>query len=536
MNFAWLLPLLASLPLSLTLCAAAIAQAPIAGQTTQAQLSSAENENKLVENNKKEPGAKKDQESMPSLLEEMRQMRQLMEQMRQLIERQEARISQLEAEKSAASVKTAPVSETRRISTNSQSQSQINAPSGQDLTLSNDPAAQPTSLQAPTLSAGDRDALDFWRDTTVNVVVDGYYGYNFNRPLGGINLLRAYDVLSNSFSLNQAGVILEQTPEPEEGRRFGARLDLMFGQATETVQGSAINELRPQVYRHVWQAYGSYVAPLGNGLTVDFGKFAGALGYETNYTKDNFNYSRSYWFLFLPFYHLGFRAAYPVNEKLTATYYLINGINQSEDFNAWKSQAVLLTFKPTSRITAQANYFNGQEGRVRTSILNPTFPVLPTQPGLSPIEIRPEPDGRTHILDAYATLNATDRLTFAFQGDYVINRVFQNSPPSRVWGGAAYARYQFSPGFALASRFEYLSDRLSDRGESLFSGLDQALKEITMTAEYKFGDGFLLRGEYRRDWSNRPFFLTAAPGVLKKEQNTATLGLVWWFGRKQGSW
>ena len=27
-----------------------------------------------------------------------------------------------------------------------------------------------------------------------------------------------------------------------------------------------------------------------------------------------------------------------------------------------------------------------------------------------------------------------------------------------------------------------------------------------------------------------------ALGVLKKEQNTATIGLVWWFGPKQGPW
>ncbi|MGE0130608.1 MAG: porin [Blastocatellales bacterium] len=450
-----------------------------------------------------------------AMLEELRLMRQT-------IEKLEARVSQLEAEKIATVAKPAPVNDEMDKA----------AP----ITSNGASKDASTSAQTTTLSADDRDALDFWRDTTVNVTVDGYYGYNFNRPLGGINLLRAYDVLSNSFSLNQAGVIFEQAPKVKDGRRFGARLDLMFGQATETLQGSAVNELRPQVYRHIWQAYGTYVAPLGNGLTVDFGKFASALGYETNYTKDNFNYSRSYWFLFLPFYHFGFRAAYPVNEKLTATYWLVNGAQQTEDFNAWKSQAVLLTYKPTSRITAQANYYSGPEQRVRTSILNPTFPVLPTQPGLSPVEIRPEPDGRFHALDAYATINATDKLTFAFQGDYVITRTSGNSPPSRVTGGAAYARYQFSQGFALASRFEYLSDRRSDPGESLFTGLDQALKEVTMTAEYKFGEGFLLRGEYRRDWSNKPFFLTATPGVLKKEQNTATLGLVWWFGRKKGAW
>jgi len=507
------------LALGLTFSAVALARTPVAGQTAQAQLSSAETESKPAKDDKKEGKTEKDKEDTSSLLEEMLQMRQLMEQMRQLIKQQEARISQLEAEKSAPVLAGKDASIQTQTTTPSQAQ-----------------AVAPSQAQTVTLSVDDRDTLNFWRDTTVNVVIDGYYGYNFNRPLGGINLLRPYDVLSNSFSLNQAGVVFEHAPKVDEGRRFGARLDLMFGQATETLQGSAVNELRPQVYRHVWQAYGTYVAPLGKGLTVDFGKFATALGYETNYTKDDFNYSRSYWFVILPFYHLGFRVSYPFNDKFTATYYLANGINQSEDFNDWKSQAVVLTFKPTSRITAVANYYGGREGRVRTSILNPTFPVLPTQPGLSPAENQPAPNGRAHILDAYATFNVTDRLTLALQGDYIINRSFANSPPSGANGGAAYARYQFSPGFALAGRFEYVADNLSDGEESLFTGLDQDLKEFTVTAEYKFAEGFLMRGEFRRDWSNQPFFLTATPGVLKKEQNTATLGLVWWFGRKKGAW
>jgi hypothetical protein len=41
---------------------------------------------------------------------------------------------------------------------------------------------------------------------------------------------------------------------------------------------------------------------------------------------------------------------------------------------------------------------------------------------------------------------------------------------------------------------------------------------------------------WRRDFSNQPSFLSDVQGVLSKDQNTATLGLVWWWGRKEGSW
>jgi hypothetical protein len=30
--------------------------------------------------------------------------------------------------------------------------------------------------------------------------------------------------------------------------------------------------------------------------------------------------------------------------------------------------------------------------------------------------------------------------------------------------------------------------------------------------------------------------LSDVQGVLKKDQNTATLGLIWWWGQKEGSW
>ena len=391
------------------------------------------------------------------------------------------------------------------------------------------------SVFSAKASAQQTTNTDLINDTTFNVLIDGYYGYNFNRPIGGINLLRAYDVSSNSFSLNQAAVVIENSPNLEKGKRWGLRLDLQYGQATETVQGNAANEPRPQVYRPVWQAYGTYVFDAGKGLTVDFGKFASSLGYETNYTKDNFNYSRSYFFNFLPFYHFGFRSQLPLNDKVTVMYNLVNGTQQSEDFNGFKSHHVAVVVNPTRRISGQINYYFGQEQRDRLPALNPTLAAVASQPGLSVDVVRPVPSGMLHIFDSYYTFNVTKKLTLAAQGDYVIGRVFRDSPPSTVWGGVGYARYQWTPKFAIAGRFEYLNERVSPAG-ALFTGVNQALKEHTLTAEYKFAEGFLGRVEYRRDFSNQPFFLTEQPGILKKEQNTATLGLVWWFGKKKGTW
>ena len=62
------------------------------------------------------------------------------------------------------------------------------------------------------------------------------------------------------------------------------------------------------------------------------------------------------------------------------------------------------------------------------------------------------------------------------------------------------------------------------------------LQEATLTLEHKFAEGFLMRGEFRRDWSSEPFFTSATPGDLRRHQNTALVGLVWWFGNKTGAW
>ncbi len=368
-----------------------------------------------------------------------------------------------------------------------------------------------------------------YENTTINFAIDGYYGFNFNSPIGRTNLLRAYDVSSNSFSLNQADVVIENAADASQGRHFGARLDLQFGQATQTLQGNAINEPRPEIYRNIFQAYGT-IAPTKN-LTVDFGKWSSSLGLEGNYTKDQINYSRSYLFDFLPFYHMGVRAAYKVNDALTVNYWLTNGTQQTEAFNNFKDELFGFVATPRKNISWTVNYYLGQEHPdvVYFPYSNP--PGLPTLQGISFQPIIPSPKGKTHIMDSYATWQPTHRLTLAFEGDYVIERDETNSAPIHTSGGAFYARYQPTKKFAVAGRSEYLSDR-----GGLYTGTTQALKETTLTTEYKVAEGLVMRLEWRRDFSNQRYFLTDALGVLSKQQTTATMGVVWWFGKKTGAW
>ncbi len=390
-------------------------------------------------------------------------------------------------------------------------------------------APQSPEETMPILTVADAPTLSFFRGTTINFGVDGYYGYNFNEPIGRVNLLRAYDVTSNSFNLNQVNLVVEHLASPES--RLGGRVDLQFGQATETLQGSSVNEQRPQVWRNIFQAYGTYLAPIGSGLQIDFGKFASSLGNEGNYTKDQIAYSRAYSFNYLPFYHMGLRANYNVSPKVNVAYWLVNGANNTEDTNGFKSQAFLFTLKPASTLTWTVNYYFGQEARDGPATLNPGLPALPTQPGLPTANISPAPDGRNHIFDTYATWQATPRLTLIGEADYVLSRSISEQQPARVVIGGLTATYALGRNWHLGARTEYFDDR-----GGLFSGRTQALKEGSFVLDHTFAPGFVAKAEYRRDWSNQLFFLSDTAGALKPAQTTATLGLTYWWGTKQGSW
>jgi hypothetical protein len=231
---------------------------------------------------------------------------------------------------------------------------------------------------------------------------------------------------------------------------------------------------------------------------------------------------------------MGFRTSYPVNDRFALNYWLINGTNQVEATNGFKYELFGFTAKPQKNVTWTVNYYFGQDHPDRAVTTN--CGPIPVQPGLCFTAIQPAPNGRTHIFDSYVAWQTTPKLTLQIEGDYEIERLWQNAAPgessasSVVTGGAAYARYQFNPKFALAARAEYMSDG------GLFSGINQALKETTVTFDYNLGNGFLTRYEWRRDFSNQPSFLTDVQGVLSKQQNTATVGLIWWWGRKEGSW
>jgi hypothetical protein len=60
------------------------------------------------------------------------------------------------------------------------------------------------------------------------------------------------------------------------------------------------------------------------------------------------------------------------------------------------------------------------------------------------------------------------------------------------------------------------------------------MKEVTATGVYQFADGFQTRLEYRRDFSNLPFFLTNNLLLPSRSQNNLTIGMRWYLAANRG--
>lgn len=398
------------------------------------------------------------------------------------------------------------------------------APStGQDPTTQQNPS-KPTQAEVMNKEK-DNGFVNFFRNVEFSGFVDGYYGYNFNKPFNRRNQLRNFDFKNNEFGLNLAEVVVEK--KPSEDSRFGFRLDLDYGAATDWVHSAEPGGA--EVYKNVQQAYGSFLAPVGKGLQIDVGKFVTWNGAEVIETKDNWNYTRGLLFAWaIPYYHAGVRATYTVNDKVTVMGALVNGWNNVEDNNGGKTAGISLTVKPTRKLTLIQNYTRGPEE-------NDTVPV--------PLGLTNKHFLR-HLSDTVVIYNATRKLFLMGNYDYAIERQRMTGDKVHWQGLAAYLHYMPTEKWSFTPRFEWFQDHdgfatcTEDPLGRCSTG--KTFKEITLTGEYKFAKNVLGRLEFRNDWADTPFFrkstqlpLLNPVSVLSKNQVTITTGVVFMFSTRE---
>ncbi|HMV50282.1 MAG TPA: outer membrane beta-barrel protein, partial [Blastocatellia bacterium] len=350
--------------------------------------------------------------------------------------------------------------------------------------------------------------LKFFRDIEFSGIVDGYYSYN-NNKVDMFTQGRAFDVRHNAFSLQLAKLTLNKANSKDDP--LGFRVDLGLGETVDRVI-SVSDSSRNDATKHVLQAYASYVAPIGKGLTLDFGKFYTPVGAEVIETKDNFNYSRGWLFTYGPYYHAGLRAKYAFNDKVALTGFVMNGwdnvFENNVDDNAGKTFGFQVGLTPTKKFALTQTYLAGPEA------------PLANVPAAS------KRDNWRHIADTVATVFVNDKLTLL--GNFVYGADGDNAGNRGKWtGGAAYFKYAFNNRFAFSPRFEVFNDK-----DGLRTGTAQTVKDITLTQEVKLVNNLLTRFEFRRDFSNQKFFTNSA-GAARANQNTFIMGISYFFTNRE---
>jgi len=326
-----------------------------------------------------------------------------------------------------------------------------------------------------------------YRGFSASGYVDTYYNQNFNDPSTRYSQLQALNITANKLSLNSVTGSFAYDPKP-----IGFRIDAGYGTTYDAFYSS--EPKHTDATRYLLNAYVTLKPAAWKGLQLDFGKYVTSAGAEVTETHLNWNYSRSLLFAFGPYYHVGLRATAPVKSNWTVGAQVVQGWNAVADNNSGKTMG-FTSVNTFSKVTFANTYYVGPEN---TGTDN----------------------GWRNFYDGSVTITPNSRVSMYYNLD-----IGHNNSPAGVgatfWGMAGAARITLNKFLAIAPRLEYYSDK-----DGFWTGTSQAFKEFTLTGELKLNESVITRLEYRRDWSDQPYFQVGQIPNASKHQNMLTAGFV----------
>ena len=330
----------------------------------------------------------------------------------------------------------------------------------------------------------------------LSIYLQGGYTYNLRNPDSGTNEQRLFDQKANTFLIDLAEI--QFFKDAAKIGDVGFKLKVSAGETAKFIHSAGLGN--PGDEFDLTEAYVNYIAPLGSGLKLQFGKFATFIGAEVIEARDNYNYSRSFLYNFAtPFTHTGLMALYTFSKAFSTSLYLVNGWDVTNDNNKGKTVGASFGFTPIDILSFTFNFMYGPEQNHNSS--NSRF-----------------------LFDWVGALKVTKSLTFMANVDYA----HEDSDPlnggkdSQWYGVAGYAKYEFTPYLSLAVRGEYFNDK-----DGVRTGISQELKEVTLTPQFAIGKNLLVRPEYRHDWSDRSGFDSHRGAFDKKTQDTIAVGVMY---------
>ncbi len=340
--------------------------------------------------------------------------------------------------------------------------------------------------------------------------VDLGYALDFNYPSNHLFRNRGTTPRVNELDLNMAGIYLRRDASTQS--RWGMEFTVHAGEDSKIFGFSATAPNVPGAnwLRHFGRANASYLAPVGNGLSIQAGLFNSLIGYDSLYAKDNFNYTRPWGADYTPYLMFGVNASYPFNKKLAGTLYVINGYWHLAHVNNVPSVGGQLAYQATERMTLKQTLLYGPH-QSDTSLEFWRF-----------------------FSDSIAECKGK-RVTVAFEYQVGTEKVAVAGNPHAFWTAAQLPLHWAVGGpWSLTLRPEFYWDC-----DGRLTGFEQTIKAFTTTLEYRIPyrpTQAIMRLEHRYDDSRGPaggFFNDGevTPGVvgLKPTQHLLRFALILTF-------
>lgn len=359
----------------------------------------------------------------------------------------------------------------------------------------------------------------------LTALVDGYYQYNANNPVDH-TYTQPFTNVNSQFMLNLLEVQLDKPVDKTSP--LGFRVALGFGNAMTQIEHSSTfgPDGAATTTQYLKEGYLSYMAPIGKGLQIDFGKFVTPAGVEVIESNQNWNYTRGLLFYnAIPYYHFGARVKYTFNDKFAVTGFATNGWNDVLSTNTGKTGGFSATWNATKKLALTETYLAGPRD---------IFGIGDNGPW-------------NNLTDTVVTYNPTGKLSLAGEFDYD-HQGLHGSPSGVDYTGiGGFVKYAVSPKTAVAGRYEFMNDH-----DGLALGLNGGLfftsipfpsaptptgtvlghdhpQEFTATLEHTFAGHLISRLEYRHDFSNQDIFEVGGgkgSPSFDDHQDTVTVGLM----------
>lgn len=367
--------------------------------------------------------------------------------------------------------------------------------------------ARPADAQTPDSSSQNQPPSIAWQ---YGAFIDVGRLFSSTSPSNHLFRNRGTTPRLDKWDLNMTGAYLKKLPS--ESSRAGVELTVQEGHDSEIFGFSATAPNIGGAGRllHLGPTNVSYLAPVGNGLTIQGGIFGSFIGYDGLYAKDNLNYTRPWTGDYTPYFMLGVNASYPVTSRLTASGILVNGYWHLAHANNVPSFGGQLAYKPTDQVTVKETVLYGPH-QTETALRDWRF-----------------------FSDSIVE-RKSGPVTAAFEYQLGTEGVATAGDPRALWMAAqAPVKWVVDGPWSVIVRPEFAWDR-----DGRWIGAPQSVKAFTSTVEYRRAMGqaqAIVKLEYRVDSSRGAgggFFSEpdGSPGVpsLVPTQHLFAVGLILTF-------